>query len=255
MKILVTGHKGFIGSYLTPALKKAGHKVVGMDLKDGQDILDSPLPKVDAVIHLAAQPGVIKSIEDPVNTVKQNVLGTVRLAHRYKNTRFLFASTGGAIQDTIESPYGLSKYCCEEFIKMLCKDYVILRFANIYGKGSRSVADKFLQGDIHIYGDGSATRTYLYVEDLVRGIIQALEWPRGLYKFGSDQTYTVKQIAKAIRKPIEIHPWRTGELKKSSLENTTPDWEATVDLMDYIKENRLHINNHTISMKGNVCTI
>ena len=229
-KIVVTGHRGFIGSYLMKEIN-----AVGLDKTEGNDILDCDLPDADIVIHLAAQPGVIKSMKDPVATVHNNITGTVRLAQKYKNAKFIFASTGGAIQDTILSPYGLSKECAERFVKMLFSDYVILRFANVYGKGSRSVADKFLNGDITIYGDGSATRNYVYIDDLVRGIIQSINWPKGTYCFGSDQNYTVLEIAEAVGKPIKFEDWRQGELKNSSLKNTTPDWKPTKDLMEYIK--------------------
>jgi UDP-glucose 4-epimerase len=234
MKILVTGHRGFIGSYLMKEIEAKG-----LDKVEGNDILDCDLPDADVVIHLAAQPGVIKSMEDPVTTVHNNITGTVRLAEKYKDTKFIFASSGGTIQETIESPYGLSKYCGEEFVKMICNNYVILRFANIYGKGSRSVADKFLNEDITIYGDGSATRTYLHIDDLIRGIIQSMDWNKGSYYLGSNQNYTVLEIAKAIGKPIKFRGWRKGELKYSRLENTTPNWEATTNLMDYV------INNNT----------
>lgn len=231
-RILVSGHRGFIGSHLFPTLQNA----VGLDLKDGNDILTCDLPEADVVIHMAAQPGVITSMENPFLTVKQNVLATVRLLQCYPDARFIFTSTGGAIQETIESPYGLSKYHCEQYIQMLHKNYVILRLPNVYGKNSRSVADKFLNGDITIYGDGSANRTYGHVNDVTHAIRQAFDWPVGKYHLGSDQNYTVLEIAYAIgKKPIVFLPPRKGELAHSSLQNTTPNWHATVDLMDYIQ--------------------
>lgn len=226
--VLLTGHKGFIGGHLTSD--------VGIDLKDGENILSCPLPDADVVIHLAAQPGVINSMKDPVHTVNNNITGTVRLLNHYKDAKFIFASSGGTIQETIESPYGLSKFCGEEFVKLMSKNYVILRFANVYGHGSRSVIDKFLNEDITIYGDGSAMRTYVHIDDLVRGIKQAIDWPTGTYYFGSEQNYSVNEIAKAIGKPIKYGDWREGELKNANLKNTTPDWKPTKDVMEYIKE-------------------
>ena len=230
--VLLTGYKGFIGEYLTPYINPD----IVIDLKDGENILSCPLPDADVVIHLAAQPGVINSMKDPVHTVNNNITGTVRLLTHYKNAKFIFASSGGTIQETIESPYGLSKFCGEEFVKLMSDNYVILRFANVYGKGSRSVADKFLNNDITIYGDGSAERTYVYIDDLIRGIKQSLSWPQGTYYFGSDQTYTVKEIAEVVGKPIKYEGWRKGELRNANLKNTTPDWQPTKDLMEYIKE-------------------
>jgi UDP-glucose 4-epimerase len=233
---LVTGGSGYIGHHL---LKMLPSNTINIDIKHGNDILDCNLPDADLVIHLAAQPGVIQSMEDPTETVRTNTLGTVRLAEKYKDTKFIFASTGGAIQDEIISPYGLSKYCAEEFVKMLFNDYVILRFANVYGKeGSRSVIDKFIkEDDIIIYGDGSQTRTFVHIDDLIRGIIDSMNWPKGTYYFGSDQNYTVLELAKATGKPIGFTGWVKGELKHSSLKNTTLGWEPKINAIEYIKSN------------------
>ena len=234
-KIVITGHLGFIGSYLTKHLD-----ATGLDIKEGNDILDCDLPNADTVIHLAAEAGVVASVADPFTNARTNILGTIRLLKRYAHAKFIFASTGGAIQETIESPYGLSKDTCERYVKMLHSNYVILRFPNVYGLGSRSVADKFLNDPIEIFGDGSANRTYAHVDDVVRGIIQSLDWPQDTYKLGTDQNYTVLQIAEAIGKPVRFSPARHGELAHSSLPNRTPDWKDTIELMDYIKE-RLNV--------------
>lgn len=238
MKILVTGNRGYIGGHLVSKLTMLDHELFFIDLKDGQDILDCELPEVDLVIHLAAQPGVMKSIEDPFETVRTNTLGTVRLGEKYKNTKFIFASTGGAIQDEIPSPYGLSKYCAEKFVEMLSNDYVILRFANVYGgEGSRSVVDTFLNSkEITIYGTGFQRRTFVHIDDLIRGIIQAMDWKKGSYYFGSDENYTILELAKATGKEIKFAPFRKGELLYSYLKNTTPDWRPTMSVIEYIHE-------------------
>ena len=231
--VVITGGSGFIGSYLRKQLPDA----INLDIKEGKDILTCDLPRADMIIHLAAQPGVIASFEEPYKTFETNVMGSLRLIEHYKNSKFIFASTGGAIQNgEAKSPYGLSKLTAEKMIEMLHSDYVILRFANIYGKGSRSVVDKFLNGDIAIYGDGSATRTYCYIDDLIRGIIQSINWPKGVYSFGSDQTYSVKELAEATGKPIKYEDWRRGEFRSSSLSNFTPNWSPTKDVIDYIRE-------------------
>jgi UDP-glucose 4-epimerase len=223
---------GFIGSYLV----KEFDDFIGLDIKEGNDILTCDLPDADVIIHLAAEPSVVESIEDPFHNAMTNIMGTIRLAERYKDSRFIFASSGGAIQETIESPYGLSKYCCEEYIKMLCNDYVILRFPNVYGANSRSVIDKFLSNDIDIWGKGDATRTYAHVSDIISGIIQSMKWEKGLYKLGTDQNYTVLELAQATGKPLFFSEKKKGELLHSSLKNETPGWMATIDAIDYIKE-------------------
>lgn len=239
MKIVVTGGSGFIGSYLLPEIKD--HEVINLDIKEGNDILECDLPWADIVIHLAAEPGVVASVADPYKNARTNILGTIRLLEHYKDAKFIFASSGGTIQETIESPYGLSKKTCEEYIKMLHGNYVILRFPNVYGKGSRSVIDRFLNGDITIYGDGSAKRTYGYVKDVVRAIVLSIIWPTETYKLGSEQDYSVLEIAQAIGKPITYAHKRKGELDHSKLDRDVPlspygYWDTTLDAMRYIKQ-------------------
>lgn len=246
-KILITGYQGFIGTYLTESFP-VGTEFTGLDIKNGdfQDILTCDLPDADVVIHLAAEPGVVRSVEDPYTNARTNILGTIRLLERYKDAKFIFSSSGGTIQKSIESPYGLSKYVCEEYIKLLHDNYVILRFPNVYGKGSRSVADKWINEDtMTIFGDGQTYRIYAHVSDIVEAIKKSVDWePNETYKLGTDQRYTVLEVARYIsglnHKPLYFMPARKGEITHphSELENTTPfyDWEAKINLMEYIKD-------------------
>ena len=74
MKILVTGHKGYIGSCLAPRLAEAGHKVVGLDLQCGQDVRTLPITDTyDLIIHLAGKSGVRESLNEPAEYWVQNV--------------------------------------------------------------------------------------------------------------------------------------------------------------------------------------
>lgn len=188
------------------------------------------------VIHLAAQTSVIKSIREPFGDALDNILGTIRLLKAYPKAKFIFASSGGAIQETIASPYGLSKYCAERYIKLLHNNYVILRFPNIYGEGSNSVVDKFINGPVNIYGDGTATRDYVYVGDLVEAIRQSVDWQTGTYQLGSVKNTTVFDLAEATGKIIKYKKARKGELQHSYVNNDTPDWRSKTDVIEYIKE-------------------
>lgn len=230
-RILVTGNEGFIGSYLTEEL----NNWEGFDLKSSKDIVVDDFPDADIVIHLAAQTSVLESVENPIEDMITNILGTIRIARRYPNAKIIFASSGGAIQEKIESPYGLSKFCAEEYLKLLHNNTVILRFPNIYGKGSKSVVDKFIEGDVNIYGDGSATRDYVYVKDLVEAIKESIDWPQGTYSLGSGQNTSVLDLAQATNKPVNFTPRKAGELQDSYVSNTSPSWQAKTKVLDYIK--------------------
>lgn len=235
-RIVITGNKGFIGSYLSKRIK-----AIGLDIKDEKDILTCYLPNADVVIHLAAQTDVIQSLKDPMDDAFINILGTIRLADRYKNKRIIFASSGGAIQKKIGSPYGLSKLSAEEYIKLICKDYVILRLPNIYGDGSRSVVDKFIKGKVKIHGDGKQTRDYVHVEDIVEAIIQSIKWKKGTYYLGSEKNISVLNLAKATGKKINFLPERKGEIKHSKVKNNTA-WKPKINVINYINDS-LHIRS------------
>lgn len=232
MKIVVTGHKGFIGSYLYSALDNA----IGIDIKDGNDILSCELPDADVVFHLAAQSKVVNSVEDPMHDAKVNILGTIRIAERYKNAKIIYTSSAGAIQEKISSPYGLSKRVGEEYLNLLHKNAVICRLPNVVGKGGAGVIEVFKgPGKNVIYGDGMQTRDFVHVKDIVRGLLLAIEWDKGMYEMGSGKTMTVLEIAEAVGKPYEFAPAREGELLESRCANTTPNWEPEIDIMDYIR--------------------
>lgn len=159
----------------------------------------------DAIVHLAAQTMVDASIHDPAYDAQVNIQGTVNLleaARRGKVKRVIFASTAAGYGDVPEgklpiqetqrldplSFYGLSKVTVERYLALYQKnfglDYVVLRFANVYGErqgdggegGVISIFTKRLAAgqDITVYGDGSQTRDFVYAGDIANGIYAAL---------------------------------------------------------------------------------
>jgi UDP-glucose 4-epimerase len=174
--------------------------IVG-DIRDRQAV-DASMDGVKLVIHLAANTGVVQSVADPGNDMAINVSGTLNLllaAVRHRVERFIFASTGGAIVGEVNppvheempprplSPYGAGKLAGEGYCSAFWGSYglktIPLRFANIYGPYSYhkgSVIAKFFRQvrareELIIYGDGEQTRDFLYVTDLCRAIISAVE--------------------------------------------------------------------------------
>lgn len=237
-QVVVTGGSGFIGPHVLERFPGA----INLDIKEGNDILECDLPPADVVIHLAAQPGVVASVEDPYSNARTNILGTIRLAKHYQDAKFIFASSGGTIQDEgIESPYGLSKKTCEDYIKLIHDNYRIVRFPNVYGKGSRSVVDKWLNEDeMTVYGDGNTYRIYAHVEDVADAVALAPGWDKGEYRLGTYDRKSVIEIARYISeltgKAVRFEPARKGEIThaKSNLDRKAPDWNPQHKVMEYI---------------------
>ena len=241
MRVLITGHQGNIGSRLCNRLliycnansfDTSAYEVLGIDTKDGKDLLTCELAKdIDVVYHLAAHAPVEDSWKDPVRTM-QNISTTVRLVHAYPEAKIIFASTGASIDPV--SPYGFSKWACNEYLKRFHKNAVILYFSNIFGI-PRSVVDIFKgKSEVVIYGNGKQTRDYVHVDDIVIGLDKAFFWEKGEYMMGSGIETNLLELAEGKH---VIFKEKRKEAKRSVLPNTTPNWEPKINVIDYINEN------------------
>jgi len=174
---------------------------------------------VDVVVHLAAHTGVVPSVEDPFEDARVNVTGTLNLLEGARQARaraFVFASSGAPLGTQIPplheemaprpaSPYGASKLAGEGYCSAFFHSYglpaVVLRFSNVYGPLSsmkESVVARFIRRAIAreplvIYGDGSQTRDYIFVEDLVQCIVSAARSSAG---------GQVLQVATGVETPL-----------------------------------------------------
>jgi len=208
----------------------------------------------EVVNHHAAQMDVRKSVADPMFDARVNVLGTLNLLqncveHRVK--KFIFASTGGAVYGEQEmfpaneehptwpiSPYGITKLCCEKYLFYYKEVYrlphVILRYANVYGPrqnphGEAGVVaiftEKLLKGEQPVInGDGKQTRDYVYVGDLVRANLMALDYPKSeVFNIGTAVEADVNEIFGHLNRltgaNVEEHhgPTKLGEQLRSCL--------------------------------------
>lgn len=221
---LITGHKGYIGSLLSKKID-----AIGIDVKDGFNILSCHLPEAKIIYHLAAQTSVESSWHDPVHD-SDNFKMVVRLVKEYPNAKIIYASSAAAMDP--KSPYGFSKMAGAEYLKKFHSNYVICVFPNIYGKGSKSVVDIFREQEtVTIFGDGKQIRDYVHVDDIVAGLVKAKNWPTGEYFMGSGKGTTVLQLAEG--KKAIFAPERK-EARESILPNTTPDWKPLIAVLDYI---------------------
>ena len=165
------------------------------DIQDKQ-IVARAMKGADVVVHLAANTGVAPSVEDPMGDCMNNVFGTLTMlmAARVEGVkRFILASSGaplGVQQPPLHeemapkpaSPYGASKLAgegyCSAYFHSFGLETICLRFGNVYGVGSghkNSAVAKFIKqalaGEtIEIYGDGSQTRDFIYISDLIAAI-------------------------------------------------------------------------------------
>jgi len=154
---------------------------------------------MDVIVHLAANTGVGPSVKDPRKDMENNVIGVFNMleASRLNGVRrFVFASSGapvGECEPPIHeemaphpvSPYGASKLAgegyCSAYYRTFGLETVALRFGNVYGPGSghkNSVVAKFIKQAMNgetlkIYGDGSQTRDFIYIDDLIAAIYKA----------------------------------------------------------------------------------
>lgn len=223
---MITGHKGFIGSLLYP---KIGG--IGIDLKQGLNLLTCELPENEKIIyHLAAQTDVQASWKDPLHDA-DNVKLLMRLVHKYPRAKIIYTNSAASLDQA--SPYGFSKWSCAEYLKRFHDNYVICTLPNIYGPGSRSVVDIFKdQDEVTIYGDGEQTRDYVHVADIVDGLVKAQHWPVGEYQLGSGIATSVIQLAEG--KLARFEPAK-AEARESVLQNTTPNWKPTIDVLEYMR--------------------
>ncbi len=212
------------------------------------DTVAEALAGVDAVVHLAAFGSVVESIADPLENFEVNVRGTLTLLAASREAgveRFVFASTGGALMGKAKppvdestlpwpvSPYGASKLSGEAYLHAFAGAYGLrttaLRFPNAYGPGSdhkTSVVTTFVKNALTgtplvVYGDGSASRDFLYVDDICRAICGALETDLSdeVVQLASERETTVGELAALVLRvtgrqdlPIEHRPARRGEV-------------------------------------------
>jgi len=275
------GHKVVVIDNLSTGFRKnlnpkaKFYKVDIGDLPKIEKIFQKEKPQI--VNHHAAIAEVVKSLRDPLPTLNVNVIGTINLllvAGKIRVKKFIFSSTGGAIYgqpDKIPadentpaiplSPYGLSKLLGEECIKFYAKhygfDYLIFRYPNVYGprqnpKGEAGVVAIFSglmrEGkQLTIFGDGSKTRDYVHIDDIVRANIIGLHKGKNeIFNLGwakkiSDQKI-FDTIAKNLnfKKPPIYAPFRHGEVYQIALSakkaRKNLGWQPQISLEEGIKK-------------------
>jgi UDP-glucose 4-epimerase len=211
--------------------------------------------KPDVIFHLAAQMDVRVSVARPVFDATVNVIGSLNVfegAVAAGVKKVVFAGSGGTLYGTPkqiptkessaqhpESPYGVAKKAVGEYLYYYRQqrglEYTVLALANVYGPrqnphGEAGVVAIFSQKLLEreqplIFGDGSQTRDFVYVDDVVDGFVRAVEKGGGLtMNIGTGVETSVQELydlmAKltGFRQPAQHAPARTGELQRSAVD-------------------------------------
>lgn len=254
---------------------KAVQLVVG-DVRDEKAVQEA-VKGCSAIVHFAANTGVGPSVEDPRLDMEVNVGGTFNVLEAARQegvARMVFASSGapaGEVEPPIHeelpphpvSPYGASKLAgegyCSAYNKTFGIETVCLRFGNVYGPGSgkkMSVVAKFIRQALSnetcvIYGDGAQTRDFLYIDDLVRAVEQALLRPVGgeTFQIATGTERTVGEMAEVLREclanrgvdmEISHESSRLGDVTRNfadiSKAREVLEWAPETELADGLKK-------------------
>ncbi|MBU6294428.1 MAG: NAD-dependent epimerase/dehydratase family protein [Planctomycetes bacterium] len=260
MRCVVTGAAGFIGSSLSERLLRDGHEVVGIDsfvpyyprpFKESNlagllgrpgfrfvaadlrtDSVVSHVMEAEAVFHLAAMPGLVRSWTDFDLYASCNLTATERLLNAVREAgqlrKFIYASTSSVYgkyasgDETLPtrpcSPYGVTKLAGELLCRGMAEErglpLVVLRFFSVYGPRQRPdmayhrFIDAMLSGQpITVFGDGHQVRGNTYIDDCLDAIIASLEAPVGeIYNLGGGETASMLEILSRLGDIVGAKP-------------------------------------------------
>jgi UDP-glucose 4-epimerase len=254
-----------------------GAALEDVDIREGDavgEVVGRTQP--DVIFHLAAQIDVRKSVADPAADARINVEGTANMlsaAQAHGVPRFVNTSTGGAIYGegrqlpapedhpvAPEAPYGLSKFCAEQYCEIFTRLHglstVSLRYGNVYGPRQDPLGEagviaifcgKLLDGGrATIFGDGTQTRDYVYVDDVVDANLRAAQSDAsGPINIGLGKEKSVLDIVDVLKQHApngfepEHAPERPGEVQHIALDPSRAreelGWEAMVELDEGLK--------------------
>jgi len=279
-KVLVTGGAGFIGTNLITKLIPKKLDIISLDnystgskenelnsveyVKGDIDLINEfDNQDIDYCFHLAAQSRVQPSFEDPEESLRVNVQGTLKVMEWAKKNRVkvLYAGSSSKHHDPSDSPYAMTKFLGEEICKLYRKTYdidvEIARFYNVYGPHEpldekfgnvigiwRVKASKGLP--LPIVGDGEQRRDFTHVDDIVDGIIRisnSIIKHDDAWEIGSGINYSVNELFEMFRKKFDVTSTnindQPGNYRKTLRTNddmlTKLNWSPSDKLNDYIQ--------------------
>ena len=279
-KVLVTGGVGFIGTNLIQRLTLEGYQVYSLDnystgsrenelssvtyVKGDIESIDQfNNQNFDYCFHLAAQSRVQPSFEDPEESLRVNVQGTLKVMEWAKknNVKVLYAGSSSKHHDPSDSPYAMTKFLGEEICKLYRKTYdidvEIARFYNVYGPNEpldekfgnvigiwRVKANKGLS--LPIVGDGEQRRDFTHVLDIVDGIIRISNSKvkhDDAWEIGAGINYSINELYTMFKKKYGINsvniPDQKGNYRETLRVNDDLikllNWQPKDRLKEYIE--------------------
>lgn len=235
---------------LRDALLHERFRLVEGDIRDADAVEEVLGSDVDAVVHLAARAGVRPSIEQPLLYQDVNVRGTLVLLEalrQYPECRFICGSSSSVYGNNEKVPFSesdrvdapISPYAATKVAgELLCRTYhhlyglpiTCLRFFTVYGPRQRPdlAIHKFVRlleegSPIPLYGEGTTSRDYTFVDDIVDGILRALDHCGGfhLYNLGGAHPVTLLQLLVAVeratghRAVVERRSPQSGDVERT----------------------------------------
>ena len=246
--------------FYEPELKKANiksclaspnYRLFRVDIRDYQSLTTQLTDRYDVIVHLAAKAGVRPSILDPITYQEVNIRGTQNLLEFAKErgvNQFVFASSSSVygVNPSVPwsederglmpiSPYAATKVAGEllghVYSHLYPMRFIALRFFTVYGPRQRpdlaihKFARLMMRGEsIPVYGDGSTSRDYTYIDDIIKGIRGAIEYNRTKYEvinLGNSQTITLNEMLTSLeaslgkRANIEHLPEQIGDVPRT----------------------------------------
>ncbi|HEV7702409.1 MAG TPA: NAD-dependent epimerase/dehydratase family protein [Candidatus Paceibacterota bacterium] len=277
-KYLITGGEGFIGGRITQEIDG-----VSYDLKSGLDILNGELlgkmaQNTDGIFHCAAKISVPESIAIPDEYYKNNVEGTrsvVQVAEMSK-VKIVFSSSAAVYGEANiavseesnlnpKSPYARNKIDGENLLRKSSIPHIALRYFNVYGPGQSKeyvgvittfIINSLRGDDLIIYGDGNQIRDFVFVSDVARANILAMEYNNDsfqVFNIGSGTEISIKILAEIIiqltssNSKIVYKPFLSGDIIYSradvSKAKEVLGWKAEVLLEEGLKETISYYKN------------
>jgi UDP-glucuronate 4-epimerase len=240
---------------ISDCLKNKNFRLIEADIRDGDIIDDATGKDVQIIVHLAAMAGVRPSIARPLLYADVNVNGTMvllELAKKHRIDKFVFGSSSSVYgnnekvpfseDDSVDfpiSPYAATKKAgeliCHTYYHLFGMSVTCLRFFTVYGPRQRPDLAihkfaKLIEQDkpIPVYGDGSMMRDFTYIDDIVNGIVAAMDRCDGfnIYNLGGSKPITVNDLIAEIEKALgkkairQYQPPQPGDVERTCADIT-----------------------------------